>query len=286
MDVVAISYNASGFLPTDDAGRPGILQMSACGLRRRTEAAMITARLQPAVEVIGDATRPPPSARTILLGCGILAQLLYLAMLVFVPTQLDGYSSASQTVSELSAVGAPTRTLWVALGTIYTLLVVCFGVGIRLSAGRSRLLRAVGGLLIATAVLNLFWPPMHMRGTEPTLTDTLHIVFTAGWALLTVLAIVFAAMKFGKRFRLYSVATLALLIFFGVLTGLDGPRIAANLPTPWVGVWERISIGAYVVWVVVLAIVLLRAQATRPATVRTQPRGREVMIGRAARWNG
>jgi hypothetical protein len=39
---------------------------------------------------------------------------------------------------------------------------------------------------------------------------------------------------------------------------LDGPRIAANLPTPWVGLWERINIGVFLLWVVVLAIALLR----------------------------
>ena len=54
--------------------------------------------------------------RPILLVCGILSSLLYIAMNVFVPMQWDGYSSASQTVSELSAIGAPTRSLWAALG--------------------------------------------------------------------------------------------------------------------------------------------------------------------------
>jgi hypothetical protein len=53
---------------------------------------------------------------------------------------------------------------------------------------------------------------------------------------------------------------MAILVAFGVLTGLNGPRIGANLPTPWAGVWERINIGAYLLWVVVLAVGLLRGQ--------------------------
>jgi hypothetical protein len=52
----------------------------------------------------------------VLLACGILSSLLYAAMNVFVPMLWDGYTMASQTVSELSAIGAPTRTLWVRLG--------------------------------------------------------------------------------------------------------------------------------------------------------------------------
>ncbi len=45
---------------------------------------------------------------------------------------------------------------------------------------------------------------------------------------------------------------------FGALTGLEAPSIAANLPTPWVGVWERVNIGVFLVWVMTLAIALLR----------------------------
>src|SRR2546421_9156009 len=59
-----------------------------------------------------------------LLVCGILSSLLYLAMNVFVPLGFDGYSATSQTVSELSAIGAPTRPIWVWLGTVYSLLLV------------------------------------------------------------------------------------------------------------------------------------------------------------------
>ena len=60
--------------------------------------------------------------RKILLICGIVSSLVYVAMNVFVPMQWEGYSSASQTVSELSAIGAPTRPLWVPLGVAYTCL--------------------------------------------------------------------------------------------------------------------------------------------------------------------
>jgi len=41
--------------------------------------------------------------------------MLYGAMIVSVGMLWEGYRSASQTVSELSAIGAPTRPLWVVL---------------------------------------------------------------------------------------------------------------------------------------------------------------------------
>jgi hypothetical protein len=206
------------------------------------------------------------TVRKSLLICGILSSLLYLAMNVLGAMFYEGYSSVSQTVSELSAIGAPTRPLWVPLGMVYTLLVTAFGWGIWQSAVGNRPLRVVGGLLFVYGVIGLFWPfaAMHQREAlaagQGTLTDTLHIVFAAVTVLLMMLAIGFGAAAFGKRFRLYSIATLLLLSFFGALTGMDGPKIAANLPTPWIGVWERINIGIFLLWVVVLAIVLLRAE--------------------------
>jgi hypothetical protein len=114
--------------------------------------------------------------------------------------------------------------------------------------------------MIAHAVIGIFWPPMHLRGAESTLTDTLHIAFSIVTVLIFMFEIAFGAAAFGKRFRLYSIGTMVIMVTFGVLTGLDGPRIAANLPTPWMGIWERISIGAFMLWVVVLAIALLRSR--------------------------
>ena len=178
--------------------------------------------------------------------------------------QWEAYSSASQTISELSAIGAPTRSLWAVPGAIYTLLVTAFGWGVWKSAGRSRALRIAGGLIFVYGSLGVLWPfaPMHLRETLAagggTLSDTMHLVLASATVLLMLLAIGAAAAAFGTRFRVYSLATLAILTAFGALTFLDAPRIAANLPTPWIGVWERINIGVFLLWVVVLAVTLLR----------------------------
>jgi hypothetical protein len=72
------------------------------------------------------------------------------------------------------------------------------------------------------------------------------------------LAIAFGATAFGKRFRVYSIATIVVLLLFGALTFLEAPRLQANLPTPWIGLWERIKITAFLLWIAVLATALLR----------------------------
>jgi hypothetical protein len=207
--------------------------------------------------------------RTLLLVCGILSSVLYAAMLVVVPIQDANYGSASQTVSELSAIGAPTRMLWISMGLVWAALYGAFGWGVWRAAGENRRLRVVGSLILAAAVFGLFWPPMHQREVLAagggTLTDTLHIAWTAVNGVLTLLAIGFAAAALGMRFRLYCIATMVILLVAGLLTSRDAPGVSANLPTPWIGVWERINIGVWLLWVVVFALTLLRRPRRLPA---------------------
>jgi hypothetical protein len=201
-----------------------------------------------------------------LLVCGIVSSLLYVGMNVFVPMRWPAYSSTAQTVSELSAIGAPTRSLWVPLGIVYTLLMAAFGWGVLASARQNRRLRVVGGLLVAYGLFGLSWPPMHLREVLAagggTLTDTLHIT----WAMVTVglmlLAIAVGAVALGPRFRRYSLVTIAILATCGLLTTMSASNVGANLPTPWIGVWERINIGVFLLWVVVLAAALLPSRRT------------------------
>ena len=89
-----------------------------------------------------------------------------------------------------------------------------------------------------------------------TLSDTLHVALGAVTVFLMFLAIGFGATAFGKRFRRYSMATIVVLLAFGGLTFLEAPRLQLNLPTPWIGLWERINISVFLLWIVMLAAVL------------------------------
>jgi hypothetical protein len=207
-----------------------------------------------------------------LLMCGVLSSVLYAAMLILVPTQWASYSSASQTVSELSAIGAPTRSFWVSLGAVWTALYFAFGLGVWLSA-ENWALRVTGSMIVTAGIFGFFWPPMHQRevlaaGGE-TLTDTLHLVWTAVNGLLTLLAMGFGAAALGRRFRRFTILTMLVLLAAGTMTSWQASGVGANLPTPSIGIWERINIGAWLLWVVVLALTLARMRAARSHTARS-----------------
>jgi hypothetical protein len=201
-----------------------------------------------------------------LLFCGVLSSLLYVAVNIIVTMQWKGYDSASQIVGELSAIGAPTRTLWMVLTTPYSVLIIAFALGVWKSAVANRRLRIAGGLMIAYGALGILWPfaPMHLRDTLAagggTFSDTMHIALAVVTQIIYLLALGFAAASLGKKFRIYSIATVVVLFVFGVLTFLEAPGVSTNQPTPLIGIWERINIGVFLLWVVVLATILLRAE--------------------------
>jgi hypothetical membrane protein len=204
---------------------------------------------------------------SLLLVCGTVSSLLYVAMNVLGAMQWEDYRVASQAVSELGAIGAPSRPLWVTLGIVYQVLMIAFGLGVWASGDGRRPLRPVGGLLIAYGAVGLLGPfvPIHLRGEAATLTDAMHIMLTVVTVLLMFATIAFGAAAVGPRLRIYSIVTIVLLVLGGVLAFSDASRLAAQQPTPWLGVTERINIGVFLLWVVVLATALLRLPGQRRA---------------------
>jgi len=165
----------------------------------------------------------------------------------------------------MSAIGAPTRPFWFALGTVWSVLVIAFAAGVWQSAGPTRALRLVSYLLIAYAVITLTVGPfssMHRREVlaagGATLSDTLHLIVTGVSVFTFLLEIALAATAFGKWFRLFSIATIVAMLVFGAITSFYAPQVQANAPTPWVGIYERINAYGYMLWIGVLAAALWR----------------------------
>ncbi|WP_164201871.1 DUF998 domain-containing protein [[Micrococcus luteus] ATCC 49442] len=204
--------------------------------------------------------------RKALLAAGLLSSLLYVvATDVVAASRWDGYRRAEQMVSELFAVGSPGREVLLPFTWLYTVLFTAFGVGVWISVRGNRALRIGGGLLTAYGLWNV------MGGLYPlTLGDEasipMHIVATNVQLALMVAAMCFVAAGFHGRMRWYSIASLAASAVLGVVAFMAAPG-----PNLVLGISERISIGTFLLWVAILAVVLWKSPVGGPANAGAHP---------------
>jgi hypothetical protein len=198
--------------------------------------------------------------------CGIVSAVLYIAGDVTAATFFyPGYDYTSQQVSELSAIGAPSRPFWMVMTYPYNLLTIAFAAGVWAAAAGAVRLRVTAVLILLFALNSQVWAmfvPMHMRGTTFTETDTMHIAFAVSAIVLMVLFIVFGASALGRGFRVYSALTVVAMLAAGAVVSTQVDAIAAGQPTPWMGLVERISVYGPIVWIAVFAACLLRRDST------------------------
>jgi hypothetical protein len=224
------------------------------------------------VREIPQGTASPTRLKTvqkILLVCGILSSLLYVATDIFAALQYKGYSYAAQGVSELNAVGAPTRPFTLPLFTLDNVLLAAFGVCVWTLAGRNRALRFTAVFLVADAVvgqMGLQFFNMDPRTAGRTPRTAMHETVTGAEVLVILSAIGFGAAALGRPFRFYSIARLLAVLACGGVTFWIVETHSSLLP--WIGVTERLNIYAYMLWKVVLAAALLRLRDAVTVTDR------------------
>ena len=217
-------------------------------------------------------------ARELLLACGIAYAAAYVAANdVVAAAMYDGYSRMDQAVSELSALTAPPRTFLTALLPVFTVLMVAFGVGVWWSASGGRALRLTAVALVAFGITGVAWLPFPMTARDDiaaatgpmSANDVGHLVLSGVTASLIVAMCAAGAAHVGLGFRLYTAATVVVgLVFAGVLTGLESAKMPSGDPTPLLGFYERLGIGAWLVWLTVLAVVLMRQSVAAPGEAR------------------
>ena len=150
-----------------------------------------------------------------LLICGVLASMLYVGTDILLAMRYEGYSYTSQTISELSAIGAPTRLLWIAMTFLFNPLVIAFGIGVWKAASKKSL-RISGMLLAVWGAIGFVWLffPMHVRGAIGSTTDTMHLVMAGITVPLMMLFIGFGSGAQGRWFRWYSILTIGAILIF------------------------------------------------------------------------
>jgi hypothetical membrane protein len=195
-----------------------------------------------------------------LLVCGILAALVYIVTDVLGVLRYPGYDVTAQGISELMAVGAPTKHLVDSIFVVYGVLAFMFAIGVLRESSGQRALRVTGlallGYAAAGALGRIF--PAYARGAGGFGDNVPHVVLTGVLVVLMLAALGFASLALGKRFRIYSLATLGVIVALGIASGVYATRMAAQQPTPGFGIVERVLIYAYLIWAAILGGLLMR----------------------------
>jgi hypothetical protein len=198
-------------------------------------------------------TKTSDPLRKILLACGPLSALVYISWHELAALRWEGYSRISNAISELHFTGTPSKSLldpW--QGWVDSALVAAFGVGIWLSAQGSRSLRVIGALMVLPAAMIPLW----MIFGEASLAA--HLALIGVGIISWLVAMGFGAAALGKRFRIYSLVSLAVVVGFFALGFSYVPEANAGQSTPFLGLFERIGFSAYFLWQLVLAAALWR----------------------------
>ena len=193
----------------------------------------------------------------ILLSCGILASFFYLGTDLLAGKLFKGYSFSTQSMSELSAAGSPTRSLVVALTLVASAFMIAFGVGVWRAAGPAILISIVAGLILGNAVAGLaatLFYPNHLGVRPQFATPGVLLMFIS--VLCFVLAMVFGVAAFHDWMRILSIAIPTAYVILAILrfaTATPSSAGAAEL----IGMQERTMAYSFLLWAMALAIYLL-----------------------------
>lgn len=163
------------------------------------------------------------------------------------------YSQLARPVSDLTAIGAPTRAALMAPYVLYNILCFAFAVGVYRGSDHSRLFKVGFALLTLNAIAGLMmvtWFPEDIGGVV-TAAGMGHV----GWAVISSAAVVALAFVFGfafrrmREWRRLSVFSIAVGIGFAVLGPIAAFAIASKSPLG--GLAERGPIGLFILWLLV-----------------------------------
>jgi len=198
--------------------------------------------------------------RKSLIYCGIAAFILYVATAIVGAALRPDYSHIVNAISELLSNGAPNKVVLDIVFNIYNALLLAFAIGaFSVLKNSPRISRVAMGILIGIQVLSFSWGffPMDPLGAEATFAGTMHNILGGIVALATIIMPLLMGLGFRRadNFKRYSTFSFiaSAIIFVSGLTGV----ILAGQGYLVFGLFERITIGTYEVWVFVTALNLL-----------------------------
>lgn len=225
---------------------------AAVGDRERVRGAGAVAR-EPGT--LGDRRLPMVGA------AGVSAVGIYAFAVVLGGVLDPSYSHLRDTVSELTSSHAPDRVALGALFLAYNAALVPFAAGLYRTGPRTRGARAALVCMIAIAVggVLLVVPfPQDSLGRPGTAAGAMHIALAAVVAPLTVATTFLLGFAFRSDARWRGLSGFSMAMGFAILATGAAAGIGAAGGVAFSGLLERLTIGAFLLWVLVLGLHALR----------------------------
>lgn len=191
--------------------------------------------------------------------CGLIAPLLFCATIVAFTWLHPGYSHATQAISELGMPGAPYALAWNGIAFVMVgMLATAFALGLARVLGQTPTAKWVSGLMIASGLGNLGWG---LFPAEPGFAASMATALHFAMVMLNFFSFLVAVCLFGWKFRSHPYWRPWACFSWGIaVIAVSSFLIPPSVP---VGISQRIGIGAYFLWLFVLALGVWRAPAVK-----------------------
>ena len=203
--------------------------------------------------------KPTSPEWTVGTAAGALAPIVYGVTVIAGAAAISGYSHLDDPISSLTEAGR-TDVSWIPYAfLLYNLLVGLFSTVTLARARHDPVWRAVFLLLLLTAACGLLMWPLRQDpiGSPATYSGVLHVVLAAVESLSSIAVVAMSMRQFHARgeaaLTAFCAAALAIVIVFGAAAAL-----ATANGWPLMGLFERLTIGAFEAWILVIAVALMR----------------------------
>jgi hypothetical membrane protein len=198
---------------------------------------------------------------------GILGPFVYI-LAVFIGGALrNDYSQITNTISELTVANAPNKLLMDLMFSFYNISLLIFGVGAYLDSSiddsKKYRVASIFLALIGLLGLSMYFFPQDPRGAAATMAGTIHIILAGIISPLTIISIFLIGLSM-RKYREMKVFT-AYSFLSGVIVLVSGGTAAVSIANNSIygGLFERITIFTFMIWVIILSIIILRGCGTK-----------------------
>ena len=194
---------------------------------------------------------------------GIVAPLFYIVPTVVGGLLRPGYSHLSNSVSDLLASGAPNRIYLMIPFTVYPIFLSVFGFGLfAILRSKPPPLNSqtglIGFILIGASmgilgILTMTIFPQDPHGTPMTTPGLMHLILVAVQAISAMAAILLIGFWFRSNgfsgYFIYSIISFVVLLITGIIS-----IIGVTQGSQFIGLFERLNVGAIVQWLIVIGL--------------------------------